>query len=158
MADSVEDALNEAIAELESKELVKEVHVLKQSDNPGNWIEFLLAVLHKVKGQEGYAWSHKKVYVKDESPYEYLHHYGGPKTEEANTATMDFFLSKLDAIKQAKGFEFIEIEKVNETSESVVIYAIKENQNDEAIIFRVKCWKTGEGTFDYLIISKEVIA
>lgn len=159
MAESVEEALEEAIAEIESKELVKEVHYLSQYDKdlPGNWKEKLVAILHKVKGKSGYTWSHKVIYIKDEAPYEYLFHYGGPQTDEVITTTKDFFLSKLDAIKQAKDFSLVELESVNEDSESVVIYAIKENTEKNAIIFKVKCWKTGDATFDYLIISKEVI-
>lgn len=155
MAENVEGALQEAIAEIESKELVKEVHYLSGQDKtyPGNWIEKSLAILHKVKGQNGYTWSTKVVYIKNEAPYEYLFHYGGPQTDEIITSTRDFFLSKLDTIKQAKDFDFIKIESVDEDTESVVLYAIKEKQDKCARIYRAQCWKTGEETFDYMIIE-----
>jgi len=158
MAESVEEALEEAIAEIESKELVKEVHHLSEYDKdlPGNWKEKLVAILHKVRGTDGYTWSHKKIYIKDESPYEYLFHYGGPKTEEGNE-TKKFFLSKLDTIKAAKNFDLVELESVNEDSESAVVYAIKDNGDKTATIYKAKCWKTGEDTFDYLLIYKEVV-
>lgn len=155
MADSVEEALQEAIDELLAKELIKEVYYVEDADEdlPGKWVGKRLAVLNKVRGQNGYTWSTKVVYIKNESPYEYLFHYGGPQQDEVVTATKDFFLAKLDNIKQAKGFDFIKIESVDEDTESVVLYAIKEKSEKYARIYRAQCWKTGATTFDYQIIE-----
>jgi len=155
MAENVEEALQEAIAELKAKELIKEVHYLSNQDKqlPGNWIEKVLAVLHKVRGRLGYTWSTKLVYIKNESPYEYLFSHGGPQEGELVTSTKDFFFSKLNTIKQAKEFDFIKIESVDEDTESVVLYAIKEKSEKYARIYRAQCWKTGETTFDYQIIE-----
>ena len=155
MADSVEEALQEAIAEIESHELVKEVHYLNNQDKQlsGNWIEKVVAILHMVRGQIGYTWSTKVIYIKNKAPYEYLFHYGGPQVDEVNTSTRDFFLSKLNAIKQTKDFDFIKIESVDEDTKSVVLYAIKEKSDKYARIYKAQCWKTGETTFDYLIIE-----
>lgn len=155
MSENVAEALQKAITEIEEKELVKEVHYLDKQDKslPGNWLEKVVAILHKVKSKSGYTWSTKVIYIKNETPYEYLFHFGGPSTEEEITTTKDFFLGKLADIKQAKEFDFIKIESVDENTESVVLYAIKEKDQKYARIYRAQCWKTGETTFDYLIIE-----
>lgn len=159
MSESVNESLNEAIAELKSKTLISEVyHMVEQNKNlPGDWIQCTLAVLHQIPGKDGWTWSTKVVYIKDESPYEYRFHYGGTSGEDTVNTTYDFFYGKLSQIKTAKDFDLVEIESCDESKESVIIYCLKENIDKLATISRVKCWKTGETTWDYLIISIETV-
>ena len=154
MADSVEDALNDAIAELESKPAIKQVtYSGEQNDEqlPGKWISKLLHVMH-IMENGGVTFSHQIIYINQNAPYEYIFHYGGP-TKDWEGPTEKFFKSKFEVIKSAKDFVLIEFESIDENKESAVIVAYKEKADKNAKVYKAKVWKTGATTFDYQIIE-----
>lgn len=158
MANSIEEAIQEAIDEIKTKEWVidaeQDPHLLE--DKPCNYVRKYLNVFHKVRGGEGTTWSGKELYInKDDFTWKW--HYGGAEVEPLPTPTRDFLKSKLDEVKTVMGLDHLEIVEINEDAESAILLAIKTDTGNTAFTYKVKAWKTGTDTFDYRIIEKTVV-
>lgn len=160
MSNSIDEALQEAIDELLTKEWVISVQYLplneQEENKPCNIVAKLLSVYHKVNGETGVIFSHKIVYI-NKINFTYNWHYAGARVEPNATPTEDFFTSKLNILKNAYGFSYVEITSCDENKETILVEGLKESTDKKAIIFTFKAWKTGQTTFDYLIIDKKTV-
>jgi len=156
MANSVSEAVAEAIADIESNSwVVKAVEdVTVNESKPGNYVRKRLDVLHKVQNED-YTYSGKEFYVSLDD-FTWVWHSGanGP----AQTPVKDFFESKLETVKTNMSLDHLEITSVDEDQESCMLYAVKGTTGNNADTYIVKAWKTGETTADYKIISKTTIS
>lgn len=160
MANNVEEALQEAIDEIKSKDWVEDAEYFLQSpeeeNKPCGYIAKLINIMHQTVGAEGYTFSHKLVYI-NKADYTYKWHYGGPQLESAPTPLRDFLESKLDNIKTSMGLDWVGIIEINELEEHAKILAIKTTTGNNADTYTVKIWKTGPTTFDYKIVNKTTV-
>jgi len=158
MAKSVEEALQEVINELSTKEYVQAVSYQSGSDEekPCGYVAKLLNVKHKLP-QGGCSFSHKIVYIKKTAPYTYDWHYGGPQLEPNSEPVKEFFESKLNEIKTDLNLDIVELSQVNEKFESAILIGYKATIGDDADTFTIKAIKTGDTTYKKKIIKKETI-
>lgn len=157
-ATNIEEALQEAMNELMSKEYVQAVsyHGLSKEEEwkPCGFVLKLLDVKHK-QGN-GSVFSHKSLYINTET-FEYDWHYGGPKVEPDATPFYDLLKSKIAGIKTALNLDFIEIQSCNETNNSAIVFAVKGTTGNDANTYTVKVWKKTTTTLDYKIIGKTTV-
>lgn len=157
-ANSIEEAIQEAIAEIKTKLWVidAEQDPCISEEKPCNYVRKYLNVFHKVRGGEGTTWSGKELYInKDDFTYKW--HYGGAEVEPAPTPTKDFFESKIEEVKTTMALDHLEIVSVNEEAESAILLAIKTDTGNNAFTYKVKAWKTGTDTYEYKIIEKTAV-
>ncbi len=158
MANSIDEALQEAIDELMTKEFVLAVsyHAMLDSEEarPCGFVAKLLDVKHKQ--DNGSTFSHKSVYI-DIELFEYDWHYGGPKLEPDETPFADLLKSKLVSIKTAFDLDFIEVKSIDETNESGIVFAVKGTTGNNADTFTIKVWKKTATTLGYKIIEKTTV-
>lgn len=159
MSNNIEEALDKAITELETKAWVINatvdgtVHELK----PGNYVRKRLNVLHQTDDTgEKHSYSGKELYINLDD-FTYIWHYGGPTFELMPTPFRDLVASKLDDVKTAMGLDFIEIQTIDELNESGIVFAIKGTAGHNADTYTVKVWKSGTA-IDYKIISKTTMS
>jgi len=155
---SIEEALQEAIDELLTKDLVLavsyQVRTEQEEEAPCGFVAKLLNIKHLVNG--GSTFSHKLVYIDTES-FDYDWHYGGPKLESDNTSFKDLVESKLASIKTAFNLDFIEIETINQKNKSGIIIAVKGTTGDNADTYTIKVWQKTTTTLGYKIIGKTTV-
>lgn len=157
MASSEVEALAEAKTELLGKTWVIDA-VLDETyseDKPGNTKRRRFNIFHMPNGK-GSCWSHKELYI-DMVSFNYYWHYGGPSLEPIPAPFKDFLESKIEQIKTAMNLELIVIVEVDEIQEHATIYAYKNTTGNNADTYKVKIYKTGPDTYDYLIIEKTTV-
>lgn len=158
MANSVKEALQEAITELLGKAYVQNVEYQPNSDEdkPCGYVAKLLNVKHTVPSG-GSTFSHKIVYIKKTTPFTYDWHYGGPQLEPASEPTKAFFESKLTEIKTDLRLDIVEISQVKESNESAILIGYKATAGDDADTYTIKAVKTGTDTYKKKVIGKKIV-
>lgn len=159
MADSIENALQEAIDELLTKELVLAVSYQERSEaeewSPCGFVSKLLNVKHLVG--DGSTFSSKLVYIKNEAPFNWDWHYGGPKLEADDNSFETLLKSKLASVKTTLDLDFIEIQNIDLKNKSAIVFAVKGTTGNNADTFTIKVWKKTATTVGYKIINKTIV-
>jgi len=158
MANSIEEALQNALNELLLKEYViaAELDTSVSEDKPCNYIRKRFNVLHKLAGGD-YTYSGKEVYV-NKSDFTYKWHYGGGQLEATYTPFRDLLESKIPAAKASLGLDWLEIISADELTESGLALGIKGTTGSLADTWTIKAWKTGDTTVGFKVISKTTVS
>ena len=157
MAESILEAIEEAIAEIKLKDwIVDASHDESFSEEkPCNYIRKRLNVFHQVS-QGDYTWSGKELYINKDT-FDYLWHYSG-KFEAVSTPFRDLLESKEEAVKTALDVDWVEITECDEILESGTVFAVKGTTGHNADTYTIKVWRTGDTTVGFKIISKTVVS
>jgi len=151
MANSIEEAIAEAIAEIKTKDWVvdAEQDMSTSEDKPCNYVRKRLEVLHAVS-QGDYTYSGKELYV-NKGDFTYKWHYGGANSIE--TPFRDLLKSKEDAVKTAYSLDWVEITECDEILESGVVTGIKTVSGNYAQTYKLKVWKIDDTSVGHKIIE-----
>ena len=155
---SIEEALQAAVAEIELKDsvILAEVDQSFSEDKPGNYVRKRLNVLHKV-GQGDYTYSSKELYI-NKGDFSYLWHYGGSQIDPITTPFRDLLESKIPVLKSALGVDYVEIAECDEIKLSGTAFCIKGTTGNLAETWTIKVWKIDESNVGFKIIAKTTVS
>jgi hypothetical protein len=158
LSNSVEEALQVALAELLAKEWVKaaEIDETFSEDKPCNYVRKRFNVLHKTS-QGGYIYSAKEIYI-NKSDFTYVWHYGGGELEEMATPFKDLVETSIPWLNATIGSSYIEIITLSETDKVATCLAYKGTTEHYADTYTLKIWWVSEGIFDFKIVEHKVFA
>lgn len=157
MATSIEEATDEAIAELELKEWVVKATLNSEFDEekPGNYFFRRLDVLHQT-AQGGFTYSGQGLYInKDDFTYIWMR---GAQLEPVPTPFKDLITLYLDIIKSVLGFEYVQIVSVDEIYEVAELNAIKSTTGDEADRYTIRIFRIDTPPhYGYKVVKKRTV-
>jgi len=153
MANSIEEAVAEAINEIKQKEWVidAEHDESYSEEKPCNYVRKRLFVLHRTSNG-GYTYSGKELYI-NKSDFTYLWHYGGGDMEAISTPFRDLVESKLPDLTTQFGVDWSEVTEADEITGSGIVTCIKGTTGHNADTYTVKVWKIDETTVGAKIIA-----
>lgn len=153
MADSIEEAIAEAIAEIKTKEWVidAEQDTSFSEEKPCNFVMKLLNVIHQTSSGD-YTFSHKGLYI-NKTDFTWYWHYGGGAMESISTPFKDLLESKIPALKTQFDVDWAEITEADEIKESGLVTCIKTTSGNLADTYIVKAWKIDDTTVGAKIVE-----
>jgi hypothetical protein len=158
MATNIEEALQEAITEIELKEYVKlaVVDPLVNEEKPGNYVRKRLNVLHKV-GSGDYTYSGKDLYI-NKGDFTYLWHYGGNQMESISTPFRDIVDNGIEWLKTTLEVAYVEVVSCNEVEKIASVTAYKGTTGYFADSYNLKVWEVSPGVLDFKVISHTIVS
>lgn len=158
MANNIDEALAEAIAEIKLKEYVEDAIVssIPPEDKPCNQVMYILTVFQQMPSGD-YTYSNKGLYI-NKTDFTHKWHYGGSQLESVSTPFRDLVESKIPALKTALGVDWVEITECDEIKESGTGFCVKGTTGNLAETWTVKFWKIDATTVGYKVISKTTVS
>jgi len=159
MANSIEEAIAEAIVEIKAKDwVIDAVHdTLFSDDLPFNYVRKRIIILHQVRGGD-HAYGNKELLI-NKTDFTYLWHHGGSQIEAIDTPFRDLLESREDGLKSYYGVDWAEIIQCDEITESGIVSCVSSmGATDLAEMWTLKTWKIDDTTVGHKIIEKTTIS
>ena len=157
MASSIQEAIDEAIAEAKTKQYVidAEQDMSVSEDKPCDLVLKRLNVF--LQSNTGYTFTGKQLYI-NKTTFDWYWHYGGSATEPVATPVRDFIEGKLPQLVTAMSLDYAEIVVVDELQKSAVVLCIKGTTGNLAETYTIKVWQNPDTSIGFKIIEKTIVS
>jgi hypothetical protein len=157
MATSIDEALAQARAELLTKAYVvdAEVDSTVNEDKPCDYTRRRFNVLHQLP-QGDYTYSGKELYI-HKTLFTYKWMYTGTQLDAITTPFRDLIVSKIPSLKTAAGVDWVELQNMDEVTQSGTVFVVKGTTGNLAETWIIKVWQTSLTTVGWKIISKTTV-